>query len=224
MTTDRPTDSDLDRWLALAEAATPERDVYAWIQKHARPTGTANVVKVRSDDLEHMLHEFSVHLCIAAVPRLVRAYRELQDDCNLIQEEMLHKHELWNDQLTRADLAEQRCRDLEAGLAKIAEILEKEDGESPIGAAERVMSVLRDWISIAGERLLGATFSEDCRKQAEAQVERLREALGRIRDEHQNYDDPKIYTGNSYGVGVVDGHRCAALIARAALEETERET
>jgi hypothetical protein len=59
----------------------------------------------------------------------------------------------------------------------LAEILEKEDGESCEGAAQRVMGVLTDWIHIAEERLLGATYAEECRKQADERVKVLEEAL-----------------------------------------------
>jgi chromosome segregation ATPase len=46
------------------------------------------------------------------------------------------------------------------------------------------------------------------------QVGALREALDRIAKEHQSYDENG---GGQYGIGVTDGHRCAATIARRAL-------
>lgn len=44
-------------------------------------------------------------------------------------------------------------------------------------------------------------------------VEGLIEALERIATEHVSYDEAH----GQYGIGVVDGHRCAATVARAAL-------
>ena len=54
------------------------------------------------------------------------------------------------------------------------------------------------------------------REEVEAEVKRLREALTRITTEHISYDSNE---GTPYGVGVTDGHRCAARIASAALAE-----
>lgn len=53
------------------------------------------------------------------------------------------------------------------------------------------------------------------------EVERMRDALERIRDHWaSNYDhqfaDTEAYRG-SYGIGIVDGHRACASIARTAL-------
>jgi DNA repair exonuclease SbcCD ATPase subunit len=47
-------------------------------------------------------------------------------------------------------------------------------------------------------------------------VAELEQALKRIATEHQSYDDPTV-DGSSYGIGVIDGHRCAAKIAREVL-------
>ena len=54
-------------------------------------------------------------------------------------------------------------------------------------------------------------------------IERLRAALAKIRDHWANqYDHPKkqspMYEG-MYGIGVTDGHRACAAIARRALDE-----
>ena len=51
---------------------------------------------------------------------------------------------------------------------------------------------------------------------AESPVKVLVDALTKIRDTHQAYYDPANGEGQ-YGIGVTDGHRCAAQIARAAL-------
>ena len=63
------------------------------------------------------------------------------------------------------------------------------------------------------------TALENCGKEIERQAERIAEleaALKRIAVEHVNYADPTVGDGQ-YGIGVVDGHRCAAMIAREAL-------
>lgn len=53
---------------------------------------------------------------------------------------------------------------------------------------------------------------------AEARVRELTEALERVATEHQNYDiRPGLIVSEQYQIGVVDGHRCAASIARAVL-------
>lgn len=56
----------------------------------------------------------------------------------------------------------------------------------------------------------------------EAKLKQAGEALKRIATEHQAYDDPGVPDGN-YGIGVVDGHRCAAKIARTAIEAVNKE-
>lgn len=56
----------------------------------------------------------------------------------------------------------------------------------------------------------------------EEQLKQAHDALKRIATEHQAYDDPGVPDGN-YGIGVVDGHRCAAKIARAAIEAVNKE-
>jgi hypothetical protein len=65
---------------------------------------------------------------------------------------------------------------------------------------------------------------EEARQDREAR-KLLLEALIAIRDHWAcQYDHPKkqgpMYSG-SYGIGVTDGHRCAAEIARAALVKAE---
>lgn len=54
------------------------------------------------------------------------------------------------------------------------------------------------------------------RLEDQAEIARLRAALESIADSpHCQYENSK--DGTSYGVGVADGHRCAATTARAAL-------
>ncbi len=56
-------------------------------------------------------------------------------------------------------------------------------------------------------------------RRAREENERLREALEKIATSHQAYNDPEVTKQGdcSYQIGVVDGHRCAATVARAAL-------
>jgi hypothetical protein len=58
-----------------------------------------------------------------------------------------------------------------------------------------------------------------------AQNAKLRQALAEIRDHWANqYNHPKMQSPNysgMYGIGVVDGHRAAAAIARTALEDDQ---
>jgi hypothetical protein len=63
----------------------------------------------------------------------------------------------------------------------------------------------------------------DALEAAADRERRMREALERIRDHWANqYDHPRkeseMYRG-SYGIGVTDGHRACAAIARAALAD-----
>jgi succinate dehydrogenase/fumarate reductase flavoprotein subunit len=53
------------------------------------------------------------------------------------------------------------------------------------------------------------------------EIRRLRAALEEIRDSsHQSYDNEATRDGDrQYAIGVADGHRCAANIARAALQD-----
>lgn len=46
------------------------------------------------------------------------------------------------------------------------------------------------------------------------------EALRRISEEHCQYE---YYGSSSYGIGVTDGHRCAATIAKEALSKVPKE-
>jgi hypothetical protein len=68
-----------------------------------------------------------------------------------------------------------------------------------------------------------AAVAEGERDGLLAKVERLREVLEKIRDHrHCSYDrpDPVEAARNrrEYDIGVTDGHRCAATIARVALK------
>jgi hypothetical protein len=55
-----------------------------------------------------------------------------------------------------------------------------------------------------------------------AKLEAIEGALVTIRDDpHQQYDHPEVGTG-PYGMGVADGHRCAARKARAVLPAGEK--
>jgi hypothetical protein len=61
-----------------------------------------------------------------------------------------------------------------------------------------------------------------CAATIESLCERLKgadKALEKICTEHQSYDSGE---SGQYGIGVVDGHRCAANIARAAREAIRR--
>ena len=71
--------------------------------------------------------------------------------------------------------------------------------------------------------LLRAAAAEDRAVSCEREMQRLRRALAEIRDHWAcQYDHPRklqnaMYSG-PYGIGVTDGHRCCADIARKALE------
>lgn len=49
-----------------------------------------------------------------------------------------------------------------------------------------------------------------------SELEKFRKALNEIGAMHQVYYEKKNETG-MYGIGVVDGHRCAAKVAKEAL-------
>lgn len=49
-------------------------------------------------------------------------------------------------------------------------------------------------------------------------LEKCEAALKRIATEHISYDDPAVAGQGQYSIGVTDGHRCAANVARSALE------
>lgn len=59
-------------------------------------------------------------------------------------------------------------------------------------------------------------YLEAMNNKLRSRATRYEEALRRITTDHQSYDDPENGSG-PYGVGVTDGHRCAAAIARDAL-------
>jgi hypothetical protein len=58
---------------------------------------------------------------------------------------------------------------------------------------------------------------------AEKERDRYMAALERITKEHINYDEVRS-DGSTYGIGVVDGHRCAANVAKEALTPTPEPT
>ena len=67
----------------------------------------------------------------------------------------------------------------------------------------------------------GIGFINGMTEKHDARIARLEEALRGIASEHQDYDlfGPAKKPGESqYSIGVTDGHRCAAAMARKALE------
>ena len=63
----------------------------------------------------------------------------------------------------------------------------------------------------------GDIYVERLIRKAANEIERLRAALRVISESpHQQYDQN---SADMYGIGVTDGHRCAAVLARAALPE-----
>jgi hypothetical protein len=71
-----------------------------------------------------------------------------------------------------------------------------------------------------GQRFITAINEYDSNK---AKIEKLEAALAEIANHpHCSYDHPSNQGGSiGYGTGIVDGHRCAAAIARAAIESTK---
>jgi hypothetical protein len=67
----------------------------------------------------------------------------------------------------------------------------------------------------------------DVRSNADkAKIEKLEAAVAEIANHpHCSYDHPSNQGGSiGYGTGIVDGHRCAATIARAAIESTKEKS
>jgi hypothetical protein len=73
-----------------------------------------------------------------------------------------------------------------------------------------ITKLLADFVSVEAER-----------DEWKAKGEKLAEAVEKIaRHPHNDYN---TVSNGRYEIGVVDGHRCAALIAGAALEEWRKE-
>ena len=94
-------------------------------------------------------------------------------------------------------------------------------------STDRALEAARRVIAGAGGNIHLHATNGDIQEVARAllalseEVERMRDALERIRDHWaSNYDhqfaDTEAYRG-SYGIGIVDGHRACASIARTAL-------
>jgi hypothetical protein len=95
--------------------------------------------------------------------------------------------------------------------AETAGAAQQEKADIPADIVERCMA------AVADDRLsTGALYRE-----AADEIVRLREALTEIMnhwacDYDHKHANTEMYRG-SYGIGIVDGHRAAAIIARAAL-------
>jgi hypothetical protein len=99
----------------------------------------------------------------------------------------------------------------------MAEVLGETSGRLEV--AERERDEARQEIEIADRE---ETELLEHFKRAEARAERLAGALREIaNDPHCSYDHPTI-SRDSYGTGVVDGHRCAGSKASAALSPEAR--
>jgi len=61
----------------------------------------------------------------------------------------------------------------------------------------------------------GLRAAADALERTETKLDSARKALKRIATEHQSYAGD----GEHYGIGVTDGHRCAAKWAREALSD-----
>lgn len=88
---------------------------------------------------------------------------------------------------------------------------------SALAAKDEEIARLREAHEIAGE---GIGRRNAALAEAKREIERLREALEEIAAQHQSYESNP---GGQYGIGVTDGHRCAAKIANAALAADRKE-